>query len=280
VSRISDHGKTYVHACTNGDDITANRIFAVDYYNGQVMVGAIEKKKLKRVLSVYSLEGNSVHPTKQTLPHPNYIGFTPSEKIYVVDLGCDKVWFFDVTDNGTLILDEELSITLPAGSGPKKMIFNEEHTFAYIVNELSNTIMVYAYQDDTFTLVQTIDTYDKEAYPDTESIAGQFVFSEDGNFAFVSNRGHDTLTSYSVDKETGELTYRDFVDTSYNPVDLMVVNNRWIVIACQKGGTVEVAEYVPEKNGLLFETKFSCLASEPVCMTPFVDITERQMPKE
>lgn len=276
VSRLSDKGKTYVHACTNGDHETADKVFAVDYHNGQVMVGKIEKKKLKYVLSVYSIEGNSVHPTRQTLPHPNYVGFTPDGKLYVVDLGIDKVLFFDVKDDGNLLLDEEASLVVPAGSGPRKMIFSKNGKFAYIVNELSNTIMVYAYQDTTFTHVQTIDTYDKETFPNEESLAGQFVFSNDEKFAFVSNRGHDTVSSYIVDSETGELTYRDFVDTSSNPIDLYIINNHWIVIACQKGGNVEVAEYLAEKNGLLFETKYSYLISEPICITEFVDIMERK----
>ncbi|MFV0393944.1 MAG: lactonase family protein [Coprobacillaceae bacterium] len=276
VSRISDGGKTYVHACTNGDDEVADKVFAVDYYNGQVMVGAIEKKKLKRVLSTFTIEGSSVHPTRQTIPHPSYVGFTPDEKLYVVDLGIDKVLLFDVSDEGELIIDEKSSLSLPAGSGPRKMIFSKNGKFAYVLNELTNTIMVYAYENSTFTLVQTIDTYDKVAYPDEESLAGQFVFSEDEKFAFVSNRGHDSVSSFSVNNETGELTYRDFVDTSFNPIDLYIVNNRWIVIACQKGGNVEVAEYLPEKDGLLYETKYSYLVSEPICITGFVDIMERK----
>lgn len=276
VSRLSDQGKTYVHACTDGDDETATKIFAVDYYHGQVMVGRIHKKKLKHVLFVYSIEGHSVHPTRQANAHPCYVGFTPDHKLYVVDLGIDKVLFFDVKEDGTLLLDEKSSILLPAGSGPRKMIFSQDGKYAYILNALSNTIMVYSYESMKFTLVQTVDTYDKVAFPNANTFAGQFVFSEDEKYAFACNKGHDTVSSFSVNSETGKLTYCDFMDTSFNPVDIDVVNNRWLVIACQKGGTVEVMEYVAEKKGLLFETKHSYLVNEPVCITRFVDITERK----
>lgn len=275
-SRLSDNGKTYVHACTNGDDKTATRVFAVDYYNGQVMVGKINKKKLTRVLDIYTIEGHSVHPTRQTIPHPTYVGLTPDNQLYVVDLGIDKVLLFDIHEDGTLALDEETTISMPAGSGPRQMTFSENGKFAYIVNELTSTIMVYTYENKAFTLVQTIDTYDKEEFPDEKNITGKLEFSEDGNFAFVTNRGHDSISSYSVDKETGTLTYRDFLDTSENPIDLLVYNNRWIVIACQKGGNIEVAEYVPEKKGLLFETQYSYLVNEPVCITRFFDIEEKE----
>ena len=46
VSRISDKGKTYMHACANGDHETADKLYAVDYYNGEIMVAKIDKKKL------------------------------------------------------------------------------------------------------------------------------------------------------------------------------------------------------------------------------------------
>jgi|AKYZ01.1.fsa_nt_gi 3-carboxymuconate cyclase len=277
VSRISDQGKTYVHACTDGDDETATKIFAVDYYNGQVMVGRICKKKLKQVLFVYTIEGHSVHPTKQANSHPCFVGYTPDNTLYVVDLGIDKVMFFDVEEDGTLLLNEKATLLLPPGSGPRKMIFSQDGKFAYILNELSNTIMVYGYESLKFTLIQTVDTYDKTAFPDAHTFASQFVFSEDGKYVFASNKGHDTVSSFSVNGETGQLTYCDFIDTSYNPVDLDVLHNRWLVIACKKGGIVEVVEYMAEKKGLLFETKHSYLVNEPVCITRFVDITERKL---
>ena len=44
VSRISDKGKTYMHACANGDHETADKLYAVDYYNGEIMVAKIDKK--------------------------------------------------------------------------------------------------------------------------------------------------------------------------------------------------------------------------------------------
>lgn len=277
VSRISDDGKTYVHACTNGDHITANKVFAVDYYNGQIMVGAIIKKKLTRVLSVYDLEGSSKDPIRQNAPHPHYVGLTPDQqKIYVVDLGLDKVLLFDVSEKGILTLDEEHSFTLTPGTGPRQMTFSEDGKYAYIVGELSNTIEVYQYQDFTFTLIQTVDTYDKKEYPDETSLAGQLSFLQSGQYAFVTNRGHDSVTCFKVDLNTGKLSYRDFADTSPNPRAIEIFKERWLVVVCQKGGIIEVVEFSTDKDGLLFDRDYSYAINEPVCITKFVDITERK----
>lgn len=275
VSRISDEGKTYMHACVNGDDVTADKFIGVDFYNGEIMVAKIAKKKLVKVLNVHKLEGKGVHPTRQDQPHPHYVGFTPDNQLYVVDLGLDKVFVFDIQEDGTLIEDEGVSFKLPDGYGPRQMVFNNEGTYAYVVNEIVNTISVYSYDNHTFTFVQEIDCYDKEKYPDEQSMAAEFKLTKDGLFGFVLNRGHDSMTLYSVNPD-GTLTYQDFADTSGNPRCLEIFRDRWIVVGCQKGGIVEVVELSREKNGLLFERDYSYLVSEPVCINEFFDILERR----
>jgi len=162
VSRISDKGKTYMHACANGDHETADKLYAVDYYNGEIMVAKIDKKKLVAPIFNYKLEGHSIDPKRQNQPHPHFVDFTPDGKrLIVVDLGLDKVLLFKM-EAKEIILDEEHSFDLEPGSGPKKIMFNQAGTIAYVLNELSNTICVYKYNDLKFELIQTIDTYPKD----------------------------------------------------------------------------------------------------------------------
>lgn len=276
VSRITDDGKTYMHACVNGDDVTADKFVGADYYNGEIMVGKLLKKKLTTVMNVHKFEGVGVHPIRQTQSHPHHVGFTPDNQLYVVDLGLDKIHIFDLQEDGTLVEDTNVSFQVPAGHGPRQMTFNEEGTIAYVINELVNTISVYAYKDYTFTFIQEVDSYDKVKFPDEENLVAEFKLTKDGQFGLILNRGHDSLSLFSVN-EDGTLTYQDFVDTSANPRCLEIIRDRWVVIGCQKGGIIEVAEISREKNGLLFEKEYSYLVAEPVCITEFVDILERKV---
>ncbi|MFQ6791954.1 beta-propeller fold lactonase family protein [Thomasclavelia sp.] len=271
-SHISDEGKTYVHACTNGDDETADRLYAVDYYNGEIAVARMAKKKLVTTVFNYQLEGHSIDPKRQNQPHPCFVTFTPDKKrLVVTDLGLDKILLFEPVDR-EIVLDKEHSLDVKPGSGPRKIMFNQAGTIAYVLNELSCTIDVYKYHDLNFELIQTIDTFPKEGYEDLDSTASQMIFSEKEERLFVTNCGHDSLSLFLIDQETGMLKYKDFVDTSPNPKDLKIFKDQWIVVVCQKGQVAESYEYREERGGMLFETKYSYMINEPVCITKFETI--------
>ena len=64
-----------------------------------------------------------------------------------------------------------------------------------------------------------------------------------------------------------EKLHYEFVDTDENPRSLMLINDRWLIVAAQKGGTLESFELKRnESKGVLFETHFNYMIGEPVCM--------------
>lgn len=272
VSRVTDQGKTYVHACTNGDLDTADKLIAVDYYNGELSVFRIAKKKLVTKIGGYQFSGKGTVPVKQALPYPTFVEYLPDQdKIIVCAMGLDKLCLFDVKDDGTLVYDNVHSIDVQLGNGPKKVIFNESGNRAYVLNAISSTIDVYQYENLKFELLQTVDTYPKDEEYDNEPTDLKFNF--DQTHLYVTNKGHDSLALFEVN-EDGTLSYLDFEDTSPDPIDMLVYNeegNEWVVVACQKGGIIESYQYRNEKGGMVVETKFSCMVNEPVKLTPFVN---------
>lgn len=263
-ARVSNKGKTFMDAFVNEDRTYA---YAVDYYNNEIVTIPISKQKIVRVSQVLSHEGNGPVPRRQDMPHPHFIDETPDhQRIFVCDLGTDEVVLYSVQDDGKLVRDNEHSIHLKPGSGPKKMVFSPNGKFAYVLNELSNTVAVYKYDQCQLTFVQEIDSFDKEDFSG-QSLAGDILVDENGKYLFASNRGYDSVSVFEINQETGELTYIDFVDTDENPRSMILVNNRWLVVACQKGGTLETFEIRDdESKGVLFETHFSYMVGEPVCM--------------
>ena len=274
VSRVSDQGKTYVYACTNGDLETADKLFAVDYHNGELVCFKIHKKKLLKKTGTYKFSGKGADEIRQTAPFPAMVDFLPDHnKLYVTCLGLDKICLFDIEDDGTLVYDNVHSFSLKAGNGPRKMIFNQNGDRAYVMNELSNTIEVYHYHDLTFELMQTVDTYPKEDDDEYDNVPTDIRFNFEQDHLYVTNKGHDSLVLFDIE-EDGTLTYVDFEDTSPDPVNMLVYNeegNEWVVVACQKGGIVESYRYSSDKGGMVIETKYSYMINEPVHMTPFIN---------
>lgn len=264
-AKATDKGKTYMSCYVDEDRHFA---YAADYYNGEVVVIPIVNQKIVKVVQTIKHVGSGPDSKRQAEPHPHFVEMTPDgERLFVCDLGTDEVVLYKREDGGRqLVRDDEHSFKLKPGSGPKKMIFSRDGKFAYVLNELSNTVCVYAYNELTFTLLQEIDTYPKDEYNGVNT-AGDIILTEDNDYLFVTNRGHDSVTTFEVDLETGQLEYIESTDTDENPRAMIIVNDRWVITASQKGGTIESFEIRRgESKGVLFETHFSYMVGEPVCL--------------
>lgn len=261
--KSTDHGKTYMDCFVNEDRSNA---YAVDYYNGEVVMIPILKQKIVKVTQTIKHVGSGPDKKRQAEPHPHFIDETPDhQRILVCDLGTDEVVLYKTIEKGKLERDEENSFQLKPGSGPKKMIFSPNGQYAYVLNELSSTICVYRYEDCQFTLIQEIDTYPKGEYAG-DNLAGDIVMSEKGEYLFATNRGHDSVSAFEM-CDDGQLKYIEYLDTDENPRAMILVNDRWLVVASQLGGTLESFEIKRgESKGILFETHFSYMVGEPVCL--------------
>ena len=68
----------------------------------------------------------------------------------VVDLGCDRVWFFDPK---TMKRRMDLSIKTDRGDGPRHAVFlpRGQNKVLYLLNELDSSVSQYAFDGATFT---------------------------------------------------------------------------------------------------------------------------------
>lgn len=261
-ARVDNDGKTYEHCCVSPEN---NCVYAVDYYNGEVASVPIKKLKVVTVAQTIKHEGHSIDEKRQNQPHPIYVCTSPDKKkVIVCDLGTDEVVYYNILEKGRLQRDEEHSFHVTPGHGPKKLLFTKNNKYAYLLNELSNTIEVYSHEDNNLTLIQTLDTFPKDGFNGT-SFAGDMVMMESEEYLFASNRGHDSISVFKIDLETGLLTYIEFVDTDANPRVIQLFKDQWMVVAAQKGGTLESWQIkTNDRHGVLFETNYTYNVAEPV----------------
>lgn len=252
-------GRSYTHLCVSDDD---RYLFAANYHVGTTAAYELENRKVIRKVSVVHHQGSGPDPQhRQTMPHVHCVGFTPDKKyLYSVDLGSDKIVLYHY-DHAQL--EEFRKQDIVPGSGPRHMIFSQDGRFAYLVNEIANTIMVFRYYDGTFSMTQMISTLPRHFTG--ESSAAAIHLSESGTHLFVSNRGHDSIAMYAVNKENGKLYLLYMVHTGKGPRDFRIYHDDVMIVACQGDNCLEILRMDPMEN-LLERTGQKIAVPAPVCV--------------
>ena len=89
------------------------------------------------------------------------------------------------------------------------MKFHPSGKWIYVLNELSLSVTVFDYDAETGAMQpkQTLNTVPLEQLAKEEfTSASESRVHPSGKFVYSANRGHDTITAFRVNPETGELT--------------------------------------------------------------------------
>ena len=152
--------------------------------------------------------GQSVHPERQTEPHIHCILTDPTNYfVYAVDLGTDQIvpYNFNSIDGGIIKIYDGIT-NLPPGSGPRHLYFHPRQSWVYLITELSNRIHCYKLDDESIL----IETQQSNTIPESqksESFAADIIIDPLGLFLYASNRGHDSISIFSISQIDGTLNY-------------------------------------------------------------------------
>jgi 6-phosphogluconolactonase len=174
-----------------------------NYETGNIAIFLVDRRgNLNQLALVTVHEGNRgsmVVPERQEHSHPHCVVFDHTMRfLFVVDLGMDAV-----------ILNSPLYevpwVQAYPGAGPRHMVFHPTQPFAYIINELNNTLVGFNYDstDGSLRQFQTVKTL-PEDFQGT-SYAADVKIEPFGNVLYATNRGHDSIVGYSVDRVSGRL---------------------------------------------------------------------------
>ncbi|MFF3311129.1 lactonase family protein [Streptomyces sp. NPDC004082] len=173
-------------------------------------------------------------------PHAHQVLTSPDGgHVLAVDLGTDTVYTYRLDESAGTLTEVSRARTRP-GAGPRHLTFHPGGRFAYLANEVDNTVTVCAYEPATGRLTpgdpQPTGTGAGTSYP------AQILVTSDGSYAYLANRGHDSLTRYAVEKDGARLRLLGTVPVggdfprqiAFSP------DQRLLFAANQKSGTVSV----------------------------------------
>lgn len=212
-------------------------LLASNYSSGNVISFALgEDGALAGMRSNIQHEGGGVHPERQEGPHAHSaVPSRDGKNICVSDLGIDRIVIYRLED-GELVKHGEAR--LPDGSGPRHFVIHPSERYAYGMNELNNTLTVYAYDAEQGRLepLEHVGTlpgdFRGENYP------ADIHLSPDGRFLYGSNRGHNSLVRFRVDSARGKLGDPEWIGTGGNWPRNFAVLDGYVLVANQYSGNI------------------------------------------
>ncbi|MET8329056.1 lactonase family protein [Streptomyces sp. NPDC005181] len=200
-------------------------------------------------------------------PHAHQILTSPDGgHVLAVDLGNDTVYTYRL-DRRRGTLRQVSYATLRPGAGPRHLTFHPSGRFAYVACEVDNTVVVCGYDPATGALTpgtpQPTGTGPGTSYP------AQLLVTGDGRFAYLANRGDNSLTRYAVGARGAALRLIDTVPVGGDfPRQIAFSPDGALLFAAnQRSGTVTVFE-VDRASGGLHRTGTPFAAPMAVCVLP------------
>lgn len=203
-SRSSSFGNSPCHISISKD---GKWLFASHYRDGSLVVLSTDKNgKISGLADSVIHKGSSVDKLRQETAHAHSTNFIPDTDYFMTaDLGSDKLWVYK-WNSGTINPAPLPFIASVRGSGPRHFVFLPGKPWVYVAEELSSTVSVYDVNIKKATIkhMQRISTL-PNTFTQTNSVA-DIHLSPDLRFLYVSNRGHNSLSIFKVDYETGKLS--------------------------------------------------------------------------
>jgi 6-phosphogluconolactonase len=208
------------------------------------------------------------HRTEQTTPHPHQVQFDRRGRFLIVpDKGLDLVHVFTLdTAAGKLVANKPPSVAARSGSAPRHVALHPTGPYAYVVNELDSTVTTYGFDDERGTLapIQVIPTI-----PTTftgNNTGAEIVVASSGRFVYASNRGHNSIVIFAVEK-SGVLAHVGWESTlGRTPRFIGFDPSERVLYAANQGTNNIVAFRVNRSSGALSPTGDVVEVGAPTCI--------------
>ena len=255
--------------CHLAVDHDGSNVYAVNYSSGSVtMIPVMGDGSLAEPSDLVRHQGSGVNPKRQKGPHAHSVNLSPDQQFALVaDLGIDRIVIYR-PDRVAGKLRRHGEAKVKPGAGPRHLAFSPDGRFVYVVNELDETVTVFAWDAAAgkLTELQTAATLP----PDFHGVSwcAEIAVRPDGRFLYASNRGHDSLAVFRIDPAQGTLTPAGWLTGTgiKNPRHFAIdPSGRFCLAAGQDSDNVVVCR-IDAATGALVPTGRKVKIGKPVCI--------------
>jgi len=198
--------------CYISIDKDQKNLFVANYGGGNIAVLPINKDgSVAAAVQSITDPGHGPNKDRQEKAHVHTAVLSPDEKyVLYTDLGTDKINItrYKPGKANPLTPADPAFVNVTPGAGPRHLEFSPDKKHLYLITEMSSAVTVYDYDNGKLKPKQTVTLL-----PDGftgKTGAADIHISQDGKFLYASNRlDANDITVFSVNQETGELTFVD-----------------------------------------------------------------------
>jgi len=157
------------------------------------------------------------------------------------------------------------------GGGPRHMRFSKCGNYIFLLNELSLSVTSYAWdaEEGTAEMLSVTPALSEEAKAgETFNSAAEILVHPKGRFVYSSNRGHDSVTVYHADKDSGSLEVvqvQPIRGAFPRNINLDPTGN-WLLAAGADSNTIAVHAVDPETGKLTYQRGHVINVPSPICI--------------
>ena len=214
--------------------------------------------------------GSGPDKERQGGPHAHWIGASPDNRfVLTADLGLDEVlvYGFDAHKGAFSAKPVGFAKVTP-GAGPRHFVFHPNGKFGYLLNEMESSVTAFSYQPKIGRLsaIQTLS-----ALPDDykgPKAAAEIAVHPLGKFLYASNRGHDSIAIFAIEKKKGRLKPLGYVLTGGKTPRHFAIDpsGNYLLAENQESNNI-VVFHIDPATGSLTPTGQTVEVTSPVCIT-------------
>ena len=248
-------------------DKTNQWIFVANLQTGTVaVIPRNEDGTVGPLKELYTIPGLA----EDTISHPHQVVRDPEGNYQVVSCQGRKAGFGQVdvfridSDNGTL--DKTCTVRSREIAEPRHFVFHPDQRYAYGVNEKDYSVTFYHFdkKEGTLTAKQILPTL-PETYTG-DGWASGIIMTSDAKYIVVSNRKHDSITSFSIDSETGMLKYCDCIKTGGGQPRFITRTPAGTILAANETTDTMTEFSIDHETGRFATTGRIIETESPVCV--------------
>jgi 6-phosphogluconolactonase len=237
-------------------DKSGKFLLSVYYHSGQAAIYGINKDGSLKDTAIQVISG-FINPHAIHLNQKNNLA-------YITDKGGDKIYCYAFnSSSGVLTENKSADVITPKGTEPRHFILDENHRRMYVVNEEGNSVTVYALKLKTGVLskLQELSTLPDDVK--IESKCADIHFSNDGKCLYASNRGHNSIAVYHIDRKSRLLHLKGIFPTISKPRSFAFNSIGNYLIASDEAGTQVAIHKVDRTDGSLSKMRKVTAGEQP-----------------